>query len=517
MSKTFVESFLDARRVSTPLVAIRTFDAASTISNIRKAVNDNTVPYISWDSIHGLKGLGDPDNEGSKVLNTLATLAGVELPTSLELPVALGLLEFAGEQNIIVFLHNPHLVWNNDPKVIQGMWNLRDLFTANGNMLMPLIGAGDELPIELQQDTLVLDEPLPTRAELAKIVDDSYDFALEEKRTWDISKKTPEIVKAACDALIGIPAFPAGQSTAMCLNPDTGILDLSELWTRKKTIVSQRKGLSYHTGSETLADMYGCAAFRKFAVRMMEGKHAPTLILRMDEVQRQFSGNETDSSGSTGKLLGEFLTWVEDNKVICTLQLGVPGSSKSWSTYCIGGEYKKPVVNYNVAQMEDKHVGEGNRHMLAANRTLDAISDGKIWLLATANNLRGLPPEFISRFQVGGIFFFDAPDAEEREGIMKLKVKKYNLEDQPFPDMEGWTGRDVENCARKADLLSVSLIEAGKLVVPLMKSHHEEMDALRHSAHDRFLSASHEGVYQYTAPSAKTVVHAPVINGRKIR
>lgn len=521
--KSFIERFTDARDVSTPIIAVRTFDPASTIANVRKSLGAaaETLPLISWDSMHGLKGLGGSDNAGTKAIVSLAQLAGVELPTSIELSIALGILEFAGEQDLIVFLHNPHLVWGSDLKVIQGMWNLRDTFTANGNLLVLMIGAGDELPIELQQDVLALDEPLSTRDELAAIIADTYTYALQEKRSWDISMKTPEIVKAGCDALIGVPAFPAGQASAMCLDKLTGVLDIPELWLRKKSIVSQCKGLSYHGGEETLLDAYGCESFKKFGTRYLEGPKAPTLILRVDEIQRQFSGNETDSSGSTGKLMGEFLTWIEDNKVMCTLLLGVPGSSKSWITYCIGGHYKKPIINYNIAAMEDKHVGEGNRHMATANRTLESISDGssKIWLIATANKLTGLPPELISRFQVGGIFFFDAPDAEEREGIMKLKVVKYNLDTtQKFPDMEGWTGRDIENCARKAEFMGVTLIEAAKLVVPLMKSHHEEMDALRHSAHDRFLSASKEGVYQYTPPPAKTIVHAPtVVNGRKIR
>ena len=64
-----------------------------------------------------------------------------------------------------------------------------------------------------------------------------------------------------------------------------------------------------------------------------------------------------------------------------------------------------------------------------------------------------------------------------------------------------------------------TLVEAAKCVIPLMKSHHEDMDALRRSAHDRFLSASHDGLYQYSEPPTKTTVHTPVVtsHGRKIQ
>jgi hypothetical protein len=382
-------------------------------------------------------------------------------------------------------------------------------------MLVLLTGAGDILPVELQQDVLVLDEPLPTREELAKVVEETYEFSAEEHPACKITPH-PDVLKASCDALIGVPAFPAGQAAAMCLDKDNGKMNIPELWARKKSIVSQMPGLTFHQGSETLADMYGCDSFRKYALRMVKNV---SLILRIDEIQRQFSGSDTDSSGSTGKLMGEFLTWIEEHKIICTLLLGVPGSSKSHSIYCIGGEEDKPIINYDPSAMEDKLVGEGGKHMRNAHRTIESISDGKVWLIATANSLRGLPPELISRFQVGGIFFFDAPDAEEQAGIMALKIKKYGLDDkQTIPDMTHWTGRDIENCARKAALLGMTLVEASDYVVPLMKSHHEEMDTLRRSAHDRFLSASKAGVYQYSEPSVKVVVHTPVVNaGRKIR
>lgn len=511
--KSFIDLFSDARAVSTPFIAVKTFDPSSTVRSVRKSLTTEP-PIASYDSIHGLKGL---NTEGSTELAKMAALAEIEIEASVDLPVALGIIEHANE-DVIIFLHNPQLCWNSDNRVIQGIWNLRDPFKMSGNLLVMLIGAGDILPTELQQDVLVLDEPLPTREKLAAIVEDTFkDAAKVEKYAACKDACTPEVLKSACDALIGLPAFPAEQATAMCLDNLTGTLDVEMLWARKRSIVSQLPGLVFHQGKETLADMYGCESFKNFATSFMKGKHAPTVVLRTDEIEKQFAGNGTDSSGSTGKLLGEFLSWIEDNKVVCTLLLGVPGSSKSWSTYCIAGEFRKPLIKFDIAACEDKHVGEGGKNLRNAERTVDAISGGKVWLIATANSLRGLPPELISRFQVGGIFFFDAPDAEEREGILKLKIVKYNLDpNQVMPDTTSWSGRDLDGCARKSDLLGISLVEAGRFVVPLMTSHHEEMDALRRSASGRFLSASKAGVYEYTEPP-KRIITPTVLTGRKIR
>jgi hypothetical protein len=443
---------------------------------------------------------------------------GTSEAETVDLSVALGVLSSAVE-NVIAFVHNPHLVWDTDKKTIQGIMNLRDDYKANGNMAVFIIGVGDELPSEIGQDVLVLEVPLPTREQLAAIVRNMYAYAGEEKKFAACKKgATPEILERAVDAGVGLSHFPFEQSVSITLDKVTGLLDVDALWARKREIVTHNPGLTYHATTETLKDMYGCRAWVKSAQLLMNGAYKPTIIVRMDEIQRQFAGNETDSSGTKGNLMGEFLNWINDRKVICSLNVGVSGTSKSWGAYCIGGEHGKPVMDYNLGAMEHEHVGNSSKHMRNANRCLDAISDGRIWLIATANKLAGLPPELISRFQLGGITFFDIPDDEEKAGITKIKLNAYNLDSkQELPAMVGWTGRDIDNCARKAQLYSTSMMDAAEYVVPLHSSHHEEIEEIRMAASGRFLSASKPGVYKYTPSPIKHEPTSKIVEGRKFR
>jgi hypothetical protein len=522
--KTFKELFTAARSISTPTVAVRTFDATSTINNVTSTFDAELfelTPFCSWDGIRGLKGINDKGTEAVGAMCAKADGgAGVERAATVDLTICLGVLEEADE-DVIVFIHNPQLFWNTEKRVIQGMCNLRNPYKANGNMLVNLIGVGDEIPAELQQDMLVLEEPLPTRDELAKIVKDTYAYAAQKKEYAACKNgATAETIKAAVDAGIGLPAFPFEQSTSMVLDKETGKLDIETLWGRKKDIVSQNPGLSYHSGHEALADMYGCKSWVATNRRLMDGPYRPTIIVRMDEIQRQLAGSESDSSGTKGNLMGKFLTWVNDKNVICVLNVGVSGTSKSWGPYCLGGEYGLPVVNYSVADMEHKHVGESARHMETAHRVLESISDGKILLFASANSLDGLPPELISRFQRGGIWFFDLPDEDEKNGILDLKIKMYGLDpSQSRPAMQNWTGRDIDNCAGKAKLYDISLAEASQYIIPLHQSHTEMIDNIRSMASNKYLSASKPGVYKYT-PAEGSKVHTPtvkVVEGRKMR
>jgi hypothetical protein len=515
----YLARFVAARMVSTPGVAIRTPDATSTIANVKKALiagmskvqaekELTTTPIAQWDRVRGLHGVNDA---GTAAVSKLLADTGLQVPATVEPHIALAVVEDA-EGDLVLFIHNAHLYWE-DPAVLQATVNLRDKYKANGNMIILMIAPGTTLPPELNNDFLLLEEPLPTRAEIKSIVTTVFEYANCAKHV------TAEILQHAADALVGIAAFPSEQATAMALNKKTGQLDIKSMWGRKKDIISATAGLSFWDGGLKLIDAGGLANIKKYLSALMKGKRGANIILRLDEIEKAFAGSQTDSSGVKGELLGNFLSWVEDKKIICCLFLGVPGASKSHIIYCLGGEFGIPVLNFDIAGMQDMHVGNSGKNLRVAEATVEAISDGQIILLATANSLRGLPAELISRFERGGIFFFDAPDASERKIILDLKIAAYNLTNKQtaeVPDMTGWTGREIDSMCNNADMLGLTLTEAAKYVVPLTKSHAEDINSLRQSASQRYLSASHEGLYKWTPAETKQESTAGV-TGRKFR
>ena len=503
----FIQSFINARNVGTPLVKVNTPDAASTISTIRKGVTSKSkVPYATWDAITGLKGIND---EGNSCVQHMLTAAQVESSSTVALPITLMAINDSTQADFIVFIHNVHLFWA-DPLVIQGVWNLRDTFKANGMMLVILSPLGTNLPAELNNDVWSLEEALPTRVEIQKVIKDLYDQA-------NCKEPLPEVYEQAGDALIGVASFPAEQAAAMNLNKATGNLDVRGLWARKRDIIKGTPGLSFFDGDLTLDDMGGGNNIKTYLSAIMKGKRGANVILRVDEIEKAFAGAGTDTSGVKGDLLGNFLSWVEDKKIFCVLFLGVPGASKSHCIYCLGGSFGKPIINFDIAGMQDSLVGNSGKNLRNAEATVEAISDGQIILIATANSLRGLPAELLSRFEKGGIFFFDTPDADERKQIMGLKLKKFDIDpNQSIPDTTGWTGREIESLCDKADRLGMTLAQAAQYVVPLTKSQASTIEELRQSANERYLSSSKSGLFQYKAPETSTFV-APVATGRKLR
>jgi len=233
--------FKAARRVGTPLVAVRTADPASAIAQVTASINAKSeqTPVLLWDFIGGLQGR----NEAGR--SAVAKVLGESSP-SLGPGDTLAVAHKIAADAIIFFL-NPQRVWEQ-VDVVQGIWNLRDVFKVGGQMLVLVTTPGTVLPVELQNDVIVIDEPLPSPEDLQTLVTDTFESA----------ELPPDeaIVNKAVDALVGLAAFPAEQVLAMSLSKKG--LDIERLWERKRQAVEQTLGLSIWRGGETFDDIGGC-------------------------------------------------------------------------------------------------------------------------------------------------------------------------------------------------------------------------------------------------------------------
>jgi hypothetical protein len=118
-----------ARRVGTPLVAVRTAGPASAITQVCEAVNgkQDPPPLVVWHFIGGLQGRNDAGKSAvAKVLG--------ENSSGLGPGDALAIVQRFADDATLFFL-NPQRVWEQ-PDVLQGIWNLRDVFKAGGQMLV---------------------------------------------------------------------------------------------------------------------------------------------------------------------------------------------------------------------------------------------------------------------------------------------------------------------------------------------------------------------------------------------
>lgn len=484
MDAKFIRSFKDARNSGAPLLAVRTSDPAATINTITQhcASNGNSAtPMVSWDCVAGFRGL----NEMGR--SVLASRLGERPPESFG-PAESLLVASGFDPGSILFMLNGHR-FLSEPPVMQAAWNLRDQFKSNKRTLV-ILCPQITLPAELCQDFLVLDEPLPTIAELSAIVRSVYDAG---KTVADLPQLTENIISQSTDALCGLAAFPAEQTAAMSLSK-TGY-DLTTMWERKRTQIEQTPGLSVWRGGETFNDIGGCDNVKTFLSRVISGEESPRAVVFIDEIEKAMGGASGDTSGVSQGMLGTLLTWMQDHAATGCIFIGPPGAAKSAIAKATGNTAGVPTIAFDLTGMKNAHIGESELNLRNALAVVNAVSQGRTLFIATCNSIGVLPPELRRRFSFG-TFFFDLPNAEERKAIWKIYVKKFKLE--PYaPNDSNWTGAEIRQCCDLAHRLKCSLVEASKYIVPVARSAADSIRALRVQASGRFISASSPNVYEF--------------------
>lgn len=136
-----------------------------------------------------------------------------------------------------------------------------------------------------------------------------------------------------------------------------------------------------------------------------------------------------------------------------------------------------------------------------------------VFVIATANNIAGLPPEMMRKGRFDEIFFVDLPTKIEREAIFKVHLTKRYKNNHVWEDValnpkliselanmsEGFVGAEIEQViisalfdayAENRSLEEQDLIRSIKNTVPLCVTQKEQITQLREWANTRAINAS---------------------------
>jgi SpoVK/Ycf46/Vps4 family AAA+-type ATPase len=121
--------------------------------------------------------------------------------------------------------------------------------------------------------------------------------------------------------------------------------------------------------------------------------------------------------------------------------------------------------------------------------------DSDVFIVASANDISKLPPEFTRTERFDGVFFLDLPGQNERQTIGQMYIRRFGLDPgHRLPLDRDWTGAEIRSCCRLAALLDVPLSEAASNIVPVAVTAGEAVEKLRHWASGRCLSAERPGI-----------------------
>lgn len=452
---------------------IETREQEMAISEIAEVAREKNWILATWNMDSGLRVGGDAPIEGDVIsaIRSVSQLGDANTPVLL---VMQNLHLFSGEVGVLQALAN-------------AIWSGRQ----NQKFLIALAPTS-QISVELQPYFVAIEHALPTRDQLDKIMQ-SVVIGAEGAEA-----PKGEVLDRSLDAACGLTRFEAEGAFSLSLSQH-GTVCPEEVWQIKQAQLKKSGLLTLHRGGEKFADIGGLEGLKKFAKRALASRDV----------------------AARGILL-----------------LGVPGSGKSAIAKALGNETGRPTLNLDIGSMMGSLVGETESNMRHALATADAQEpcilfldevekalsgaggnegDGgvskrlfgtfltwlndhssRVFVVATANNIAALPPEFARAERFDAIFFVDLPTDEQKAKIWGIYEKAYKVSGNR-PKADGWTGAEIKACCRLAAMLGVSLEEASLHVVPVSRTAGESIERLKNWASNRCLDADTGGIYSNAA------------------
>lgn len=400
----------------------------------------------------------------------------------------------------VVILRDFHFAWKQKPSYVTR--KLRNMVPMLRDRLQALVFTTPEpaLPLELKDDVVSLRMPLPMADELRNLFDEA---------TRNLPKDRlprPEIKVRLVNSALGLTLNQARRAFAQvhaqfgCFD-DRGIALVT--WS-KREVIRESGALEFWPAEEGLSGVGGLDLLKEWLAKREKGFS--------DEAR------------------AEKLPYPRGVALI-----GIPGTGKSLSAKMASGLWKLPLLRLDVGALFGSLLGESEEHLRQAINLAETVSPCILWIdelekafggvnsgaltggaatrmfgtfltwmqerttpvfvIATANDIEGLPPELMGRFD--RVFFLDLPTDAERKQIFLIHLERAGVifpervlrMDELVSQSRGYVGREIERVVREAQFTAFAdrnrriemkdLAVALKETVPLSKSHSRIVEELR--------------------------------------
>lgn len=328
----------------------------------------------------------------------------------------------------------------------------KDLFkiAKSRGITYVFVSAEFEVPTELKREVIIDSLPLPTREELNNTL---------EKMANLFGLPVPQNPEVYVEAALGLTINEAENAYATSLAKN-GRFDVTQVNRVKEKTICSGGLIECKSSNETLDSIGGLKNFTRWARK-------------------------------------RFLAFSPEAKAYGipapkgTLLVGVPGSGKSLSAKALANLWQKPLLKLDIGKLFGSLVGETESNTRQALAIAEAMAPCILWIdeiekglagiqssgrtdsgvtsrafgtiltwlqekevpvfvIATANNVAELPPEFLRKGRFDEIFWVDIPSMEERKEIFGIQLKKYKRNPSEFDlealakESEKFTGAEIE-------------------------------------------------------------------------
>jgi AAA+ superfamily predicted ATPase len=425
-------------RAGYPGIAIITAEEARAESEIAAVCAANNRQLHAWSSTEGLvdiaEGRVQPIADPLDALQQLDGLFGNQDPQTV---VLLRDLQ----------LHMDH----SDPMLTRRIKDTLRVAKANGHTLI-FLGCRINLPPELDREITRIDMNLPGKTELATVLTSIITSA-------GIPELAAETREAALQNALGLTTTEAENAFALSIVETQGVSP--NVIAREKARTLKKNGLVEVLETETSLDQVGGL------------ENLKTWLTRR-------AGAFSESAKTYGLPAPKGL-----------LIVGIPGTGKSLTAKATAGAFGLPLLRLDMGRVFGGIVGQSEANLRAVIQTAEAIAPCVLWIdeiekgfsgsqssgstdggtssrvfgsflswmqekekavfvVATANDVSKLPPEFLRKGRFDEMFFVDLPDAQERAQIWEIVIARHGRKPGDYDSTElaktcdQFTGAEIE-------------------------------------------------------------------------
>lgn len=473
------------------LVAIESWDELRVLETLTSVAVQRGTSLVVWSITEGMRRM---DFKGSRI------------ESAHEVEAALRYVKADLQDGMYVFF-DLHPYWQDNPLIVR---LIKDIAIAEGvhKPTLILVSHALKLPVEVQRYAARFNLALPSEDELLAIVrEEAANWSQKNRgvRVRSDNKTMQQVVKN----LRGLSHADARILARSIICDDGAITqeDLPELNKAKFQLLDLEDVLTYEADVARFADVGGLVNLKRW----------------LAERQAAFMANNMQDMPK-GVLL-----------------LGAQGSGKSLAAKAVAGLWGLPLLRLDFATLYNKFFGETERNLREALALAERMSPCVLWMdelekglatgeldggvsqrilgtlltwmaerktpvfvVATANVIKRLPPELMRKGRFDEIFFVDLPEPKVREEIFRIHLQRRELALQYFnlPELamltEGYSGAEIEQAvvsalyaaqARQIDVGQQLLVEMLQRTVPLAVLMAEELTALRNWAANRTVHA----------------------------
>lgn len=394
----------------------------------------------------------------------------------------------------------------SDPMLIRRLKDLLRVAKSHGHCII-LLGCRLKLPPELEHEITHVDFHLPGIPELGTVLDGMV-------RSAALGQMSDTVREACLQSALGLTTTEAENAFALSIVESQGID--AKIIAREKARTLKKSGLvEVVEAAISLNDIGG-------------------LHLLKEWLQRR-AGAFSESAKAYGLPAPKGL-----------LIVGIPGTGKSLTAKATAGAFALPLLRLDMGRVFGGIVGQSEANLRAVIQTAEAIAPCVLWIdeiekgfsgsqssgstdggtssrvfgsflswmqekekpvfvVATANDVSKLPPEFLRKGRFDELFFVDLPDAHERAQIWDIVIARHGRKPTDYDTVvlaracEQFTGAEIEAVfvdalhdafADGREPSAKDILEAIMHTVPLAQLMDGQISALRHWARGRARDAT---------------------------